>query len=210
MRFPIVGALAAVFLAALLISLPFWANLAVDATHLAAYAAAGAWLQGALTPLLLGVAIISFWIQRRSAETQAKAQADANDIAAWTFFIDNVNKLAGHLSYGCMCAIYGQQLPGDYNPTGQRLGFQAMPFVFKGFNPVQGGVLPPMQGREPLILEEMRGNEQYAILAKEINQVLALSRQVKLEGMLDSRITDIRNLIERYPPTRSSASPGTR
>jgi len=100
-----------------------------------------------------------------------------------------------------LCAIYGQQLPGQCNPVGQRLGFQAMPAMFKGFDPVVAGIVPSIQGGETLCLEEMRASEQYAILVKEIDQVISLSRRVRLEGMLDGRIMEVWNLVKQHPPT---------
>jgi hypothetical protein len=58
----------------------------------------GAWLAGALTPLLAIIALVSWWFQK-------SGQDKANQIQGQTLVLTNVHELYGGLNYMAWCAI---------------------------------------------------------------------------------------------------------
>jgi hypothetical protein len=77
--------------------LPF-AGLPLPFARLNTYQDYGAWLAGALTPVLVAVALLSWWVQKAG-------QDEANRIQAQTLILTNVHELYGRINYMSCCVI---------------------------------------------------------------------------------------------------------
>jgi hypothetical protein len=167
---------------------------------LAGWSSLGTWLQGVLTPLLLLVAIGSFWYQSESVKAQTRAQADANQIAQRAFFLDNSRKFTGHINYRCICALVNGE-PAD-NPNAR--GLTVMVALLRGAGAEAAKLIDSLPNYEILDLNQVRRGRQFALLKRDIDQVINLGERCEMEGLLDGRVVQIQSLILENPPIPSA------
>ncbi len=172
-----------------------WRRVKLDWSALATYSDIGAWLQGVLIPVALGVAAITFWFQ-------AQSQNKTNRIATAAVFIDNLDRFAKHLHYRCACALVNDApLEGLVNPYNCD-GLTAMIQTLKR-KPVT--VKDLVEGRSIKSDDVVYGSRYYRMLQNEIEQIYQMGKEAALDGLLDGRIRTIRDLIKQHPPTAKNA-----
>lgn len=187
-------------LAAFLIFLPLVKPFGAE---LGWFAQWGAWLQGALTPLLLFMAIVSY-------KTQAESQNKSNMTASRALFVSNIEAFHRQIRVRCVACLIGEEptskpligkeptsKPGSYADDDRALNdmMTMLSSKFGHFVTFDVG-----EGMHTQYLPRVQPTTRYRLLCESVNEVVALAKEVNLEPLLDDRISAIHKLIVVHPP----------
>jgi hypothetical protein len=170
-----------------------------------AYGSLGAWIQGVLTPLLFVLAILSFREQSKAFRDQNEAfveqiqtQQTANRIAARAFFVANVRQLSGHLAYRCYCALV-DATPPDITIEDSNRGrvLDVLSRMFEGHETANAFRDP--NGLAIKSAAEVKGGTHYALLRKDMADIVSLAEDAGLVSLLDNRLVRIHNGLRSDP-----------
>jgi hypothetical protein len=136
----------------------------------------GAWLAGALTPLLILVGLISWWSEK-------SGQDRANHIRAQTLVLTNVHELYGRINYMAFCAREGQ------HPGPQELQWGNLQEVMRLLDILKS------RGAE---LDQIRRHHYFKQLARDLKRTTELIDAADLRFLIDERIFELHRAMS--PP----------
>lgn len=144
----------------------------------------GAWLQGALTPAILLVGLISWWAQRRGTVEQ-------NRILTTSLLLENLRAFYGHLNYTAFCAIIGRRPSAATLPSGNLEGVTRLLRILRtGHADYADLNIPPDLQALPTI-DEIRAGDNYDKLIRSVDKTLTLAESANLIELVDERVQQL-------------------
>lgn len=158
--------------------------------YLYPYDKLGAWLQGALTPMLLGVAIVTWLLQEKSSAAQIK-------LAHRTFVLENISRLYGHLNYSSACALVGPRLLASVVPYGNLQCLDILLRVFEKSENENDFAARTWHDHPAFrTIDEIKGSEEYRILEENLKFVGGLIQQSDIALLVDSRVLHLMKHVQ--------------
>jgi hypothetical protein len=153
----------------------------------------GTWLQGVLTPLIVGIALITWLSQQRAQRDEAAAQQATTRLNATALILTHLHQFYGHVNYTAACALTDSRPSRDKIPQGD---FQCVNILIdlvrgKGVN------AELFSGRPILSRNDVIRSEQFRILKRDMAQILNLLQTAEIAYMTDYRITELRTETDK-------------